>query len=141
MTKRDKPSLIVAKRSGAFRPVSQYDAEQMAVYADGTEFDLKPRARRSNPQNRLYWQTLANMIEATSLKDKWPTSSHLHDALLRDLGYIHVAFDLDGKPYLERDSTAFDAMEPDAFRAYFDAAMARLSELTGTDPLQAHEAA
>jgi hypothetical protein len=140
MTKREAPGLIVEKRNGALRPVSSFDAEKMAGYVDGAEFDVKPRARRSNPQNRMYWATLADMIDATWLKDKWPTSAHLHDALLRDLGYVRVAFDLDGRPHLERDSTSFDAMGPDAFRVYFDAAMARLAELTGVDPLAANAA-
>jgi hypothetical protein len=135
MTKRTSPGLILEKRSGAFRPVSQFDAEQMAAFPDGVEFDAKPRTRRSNPQNRLYWSLLAQMIEATWLRDKWPTSAHLHDALLRELGYVHVEFDLSGKPYLARDSASFDAMDADAFRRYFDAAMARLAELTGVDPL------
>lgn len=135
MTKRDTAGLIVEKRNGALRPVSSFDAEQMAGFGDGAEFDVKPRARRSNPQNRLYWQTLANVIANTWLSDKWPTTPHLHEALLRDLGYVRVTFDLDGKPHLTRDSTAFDAMKPDPFRIYFDAAMKRLAELIGADPL------
>jgi hypothetical protein len=131
-----KPGVIVRKsKAGSLSPVSAFDAETLDAFIPNTEFDLKPRTRRSLPQQRLYWAMLANMIDATWLSEKWPTTSHLHEALLRDLGYVRVTFDLDGKPHLTRDSTAFDAMPADAFREYFDAAMKRLAELTGVDPL------
>jgi hypothetical protein len=128
--KRNPP--IFAKQHGRLVPAGAFDAERFDAFADGTEFDIAERSQRSSKQNRTYWLALHRIVEATG---RWPNAETLHDALRRDLGYIHVQRDLAGEPYLAVDSTAFDAMKPDEFNAYFEAAMQRLAEVTGTDPL------
>jgi hypothetical protein len=128
---------ILRKERNALVPASPVDAERLSQFCDGAEFDVKPRARRSLPQQRMYWAMLTHMREATWLGDRYPTSMHLHDELLRDLGYVTVVHSLDGTPRVIRDSTAFDAMGPAEFSAYFTKALARLSEVTGIDPATA----
>lgn len=136
MSKRSKPAIIVKKgNDGGISPVSAYDAEQLDAMPAGTEFDLVSRTKRSNPQNRLYWKLLSEMIAATSLSDAFPRSHDLHEALLKDLGYVITRHWIDSKDTVEPDSTAFEAMDPEDFRVYFDKAMMLLSELTGIDPL------
>lgn len=129
MTKRNPP--IFQKRHGRLVPAGAFDAERLDGFPDGTEFDLVARSRRSSPQNRTYWLALHRIVEATG---RWPDAEHLHDALRRDLGYIHVQRDLAGEPYLAVDSTAFDAMSSDEFSVYMERAMARLADVTGCDP-------
>lgn len=131
---REKPGIIVSKTArGGLSPASAFDAEQLDGEPIGAEYDLKRRARRSIPLQRTYWKTLKLFCDATDL---FPTSDHLHDALKHDLGYVTVRQDLNGRPYIVADSTAFDAMKTDAeFRPYFDKAMARLAEVGGFDPL------
>lgn len=135
---RAKPGIIIRKTGAGLVPASAIDAEQLDAWKIGTEFDAKPRTKRSNPQNRLYWKILANVLEATSLSDLYPTSTKLHEALLRGLGYVTVTYDLDGAPHLTPDSTAFNEMDAEEFRTYFDKAMVLLAETTGVDPLALH---
>jgi hypothetical protein len=128
--KRNPP--IYVKQRGRLVPVGAFDAERFDGFPDGTEFDLVARTRRSLPQQRTYWLALHRVVEATG---RWVDAEHLHDALRRDLGYIHVQRDLAGEPYLAVDSTAFDAMSADEFGRYFEQAIARLAEITGIDVL------
>lgn len=132
-----RDAIILRKERGALVPVSAIDAERLAQFADGAEFNAAPMARRSSKQNRLYWKMLATMREATWLGDRYPTSEHLHDELLRDLGFVAVTYSLDGTPRVVRDSTAFDKMKPDEFGIYMTRALARLTEVTGVDPTAA----
>lgn len=138
MSRRPSIEIIVCKERGRLVPASADDAEILAGQPEGAEFDLHPRARRSLPQNKLYWATLMRIREATFLGDRYPTSAKLHEALLIDLGFVTVTYTLDGTPRVTRDSTAFDAMGPDDFNAYLQRALARLAEVTGIDPAAAH---
>lgn len=132
MAKREKPSIIVRKTPRGLSPVSGFDAENLMALPLGTEFDLVSKSKRSLPQHRTYWKALSEVCKATS---KWPDAEHLHDALKRACGYITVKHDLHGQPYVTTDSTSFEAMNHEEFRAYFDAAMAKLTEAVGFDPL------
>ena len=128
--------IIIEKTAHGLVPASAFDAERMALHAIGAQFDVKPLRARSNPQNRLYWQMLSRVVDITKLGDLYPTAPKLHDAALRDLGFVTVSYELaTGKPFVTRDSTAFNNMTADEFREYFDRAVARLSELVGSDVL------
>ncbi len=124
--------MIFEKTPLGVRPISAFDAEELDRFPLGTEFNLAPRTRRSLPQHRTYWKALSDVVKAT---DAWPTPEHLHDALKHDLGYVEVRKTLAGQPYISTESTAFDAMTADEFKAYMERAMARLAEVTGCDPL------
>src|SRR5580765_997020 len=124
--------MIFEKRRGRLVPAGALDAEDFDVMPEGAQFELKSLTRRSLPQAHLYWQVLENVVQATG---RWPTRYHLHDALRRDLGYIHIQRDLAGEPYLAVDSTAFDAMSAEEFSAYMQRAFSRLTEVTGIEPL------
>ena len=124
--------IIVCKTAKGITPASAFDAEELDRFPLNTEFDIVPRTHRSSKQNRTYWLALNKIVAAT---DRWPDSRHLHDALRRSLGYIHVRKDLSGEPYLALDSTAFDSMSANEFSAYFERAIARLAQVTQCDPL------
>lgn len=134
MTRRTKDTAgcIVAKTPRGIAPVSGFDQEQLMGFPIGAEFKLVRMNKRSSLQNRTYWKALSLACEAT---EKWPTPEHLHDALKRACGYVTVNHDMSGRPFVTTDSTAFDAMNQDEFKAYFDKAMAKLSEAVGFDPL------
>lgn len=134
MAKRDKISPpIVTKTARGLSAVSAFDAERLMSDPAGTEYDLVKRTKRSNPQNGLYWQTLTQVIRATG---KWPTAEHLHHELKLVCGYRMTVVDWDtGEVSQAVDSTAFDQMKPDEFKAYFDLAMSKLAEHIGFDPL------
>ncbi|MDZ7905192.1 MAG: hypothetical protein U5N55_05015 [Cypionkella sp.] len=65
MAKDSRPTPIVKLTGGKLSPVSAYDAEELARFANGAEFDLKPRGKRSRPHNHLYWAQLGKIVAAT----------------------------------------------------------------------------
>jgi len=133
MAKRDKrPSPIVRKEARGLSPVSGFFAEMIMDDPVGTEYDLVKRSKRSNPQNGLYWSTLGQVVNATG---KWPTAEKLHDALKRACGFVVINHDLNGNEFITTDSTAFDQMNADEFRVYFDLAMEKLADHLGFDPM------
>ena len=131
---RDKPPApIVNLAGGRLSPVSAWDAELIEAHPNGAEFDLIARTKRSNPQNALYWRTLAAVCDATG---RWERPEALHMALKVQLGYVEPLMGLDGKiKGMVPDSTSFAAMTHEDFRVFFDKAMAVLTEATGLDPL------
>lgn len=135
MTKRRRPAApIVRLTKSGLRPVSAYDDERLASDAIGTEYELTKRSRRSLPQHRLYWQMLSQAVAAT---DMWATPEHLHDDLKLSCGYVRKSVNLTtGEIIVTVDSTAFDAMTGDEFKAFFDRAAALLAEHIGCDPLE-----
>jgi hypothetical protein len=138
MTKsRSKPNIQVFKRDGQLLPVTQYDGQMLEDLPDGQLFNISPASKRSDPHHKLYWAVLGNVVKATG---KWATAGHLHDDLKMMAGYYRtVANGVTGGLYYVPDSTAYQRMDQAEFAAYFDAAMKRLSEAVGFDPLNAHE--
>ena len=131
---RDKrPAPIVRLTGGRLSPVSAWDSELIAAHANGTEFDLIARTKRSNPQNSRYWACLAAVCEATC---RWERPEALHFASKVQLGYVEPLMGLDGKiKGMVPDSTSFSAMSHADFKVFFDRAMAALAEAIGVDPL------
>jgi hypothetical protein len=131
MARKAKQSgIIVCKTRTGVSPVSAYDAEQLDMMMDGVEFDLVPRSKRSLKQERVYWKALTDAVEATG---KWPTKDHLHEWLRGALGFVELRFARDGTPYVVVNSTV--DMEPSEYQRYFDAAMEKLADEIGYDPI------
>lgn len=140
MAGRDKPPspMAVLARNG-LAPATSWDAETLAQFPPGTEFDLVCRTRRSGPHHRTYWRALAKAVEATG---RWKTAKVLHVALKIETGRIEPVINMRGQIVgMQPDSIAFDEMTQAEFRAYFDDAMAALSEALGYDALAWMEAA
>lgn len=131
------PPIVVKRRDGSFAPLGAWDAERTADDATGCQYDLVYRSRRSLKQQRLYWQMLAGIVSATGL---WPSSEHLHDEIKFSLGYVRKGVNLKtGEAIILPDSTAFNAMDDQIFRAYFDQAVELIARETGIDPLAFYE--
>ena len=126
--------LQVQLSNGRLVPVSQYDAERMDDYAQGSLFNLSPTKQRSNPQHNMYWSTLRRVAKATG---KWPTEHHLHDELKIACGYVRIKLSaLNGELVNIPDSISFDKMNQAEFFKYFELAMKKLAEGIGYDPLE-----
>ena len=140
MPTRDKPPPpIVMRHSSGLRPVSGYDAEEVASYAIGTEFNLVARTSRSEAQQGTYWKSLDVAVKATG---RWGSREALHSALKVKLGRVEPIFDLQGKVIgMRPDSTSFAAMPHREFCIFMDEAMAALSEAIGYDALKWMETA
>ena len=135
--RKDRPGIIVRKVSGKLSPVHAFDAERLEALPEGAEFDVTPRSRRSSPQNRLYWQTLKRVVDATQIA---PTPEALHETLKMACGIVLAVRDLQtGKPRLIPDSAAFDRLPHDEFCRYMTDAMQLLSERVGFDVLDFYD--
>lgn len=135
MTKRDKapPPICILTQRG-LSPATAYDAEELAQFASGTEFDMVARTKRSTPQHRTYWKALTRAVEATG---RWQSRDALHTALKIELGYVEPIFNLKGKVVgMKPDSTSFAEMSHKDFCEYMDKAMTALSEAIGYDALE-----
>lgn len=134
MARREAPPLpIVRMTPSGLAPASGFDADELARFPRGTEFDLKPRTRRSLPQHRTYWKALSRAVEATG---RWPSREALHKALKINAGLVEPILNLRGQIVgMQANSTALDAMPQHEFQAYFERAMADLSEAIGYDAL------
>jgi hypothetical protein len=118
---------------GHLSPVSAWDAEELAAFPDGMTFDLHPRNKRTLPLSRTYWKALSVAVEATG---RWKSREALHTALKVRMGLVEPIYDLKGNVTgMQPHSTAFAAMDQGAFKAYFDGAMAALSDAVGYDAL------
>ena len=134
MARRDKaPKIMVERTRTGLVPCTAYDCEMLDNYAPGQLFELGERSRRSNPQLNTYWLALDRVVKATG---HWPTKEHLSDELKKVCGYFSWSMDLEtGEMSKVPDSISFGAMGQTDFRTYFDAAMAKLAEAIGYDPL------
>jgi hypothetical protein len=135
MPRREKASApIVRKHGEMLAPVSQFDADEISRHANGTEFDLVSRTKRSPPQQRTYWDALGRVVEAT---ERWPTKEALHTALKASCGLVEPFYDLKGNVCgMQAHSTAFEKMTHREFTDFFSMAMAKLAEAVGFDPLE-----
>lgn len=126
------PSPMMRKTGGRLAPLTAVDDELLSQTPDGQIYELVLRKRpRSNRQNDWYWGLLGKIVDGTGA---WPTSQHLHRELLKETGRVTKATNLRTGEQIEvPDSTAFDAMQPAAYNAYLNDALALLSETFGFD--------
>ena len=125
------PRAMVEKvKGGRLAPVGPYDAAVLDQARLGAVYDLVPRRKRSNPQLGLYWLALQAVVDGTGA---WPDAEALHSVLVFECGFVRPVMHLDGTVVVERDSVAFDAMEPERFNLYMDMALTKLGEALGID--------
>lgn len=124
---------MVRKTGGTLSPVTQFDAEELASFPDGMLFDMIPRNKRTMPLHRTYWTALQRAVDATG---RWQSREALHTSLKVKMGLVEPLYGLRGEVIgMIPHSTAFTAMDQGEFKAYFDGAMAALSEAVGYDVL------
>ena len=129
MTKDKRPTPIVRLTGGRLTPVSAYDQEELAGFANGAEFDLKPRGKRSTPHNGLYWLQLGHIVAAT---DAWATAEKMHDWVKVKLGYVSPIFGPNKEIIgMTVDSTSFKAMDQAAFNVFHEQAAALIAREMG----------
>ena len=131
----DKPPLPVVRKGydGLFA-ANSYFAELLDQYPVGTEFDLKPRTKRSVPHNAMYWGILRNVVKATG---RWANEELLNRDIKDALGYWEWQVnEINGQKYKVFASKDFDKMRQDEFNEFFEQAMALLAEELGVDPME-----
>ena len=131
-TDRERAPIMMRRGGGMLFPVGRFDQERLAELPEGPAIEVSIKRRRSNPQNALYWATLAKVVEAT---DAYPSAEHLHDAIKMALDFTMPIKTLDGKIVYVPDSTAFGRMDAAQFKTFFDKAIELLNKMTGHDVL------
>lgn len=136
MTKRTKekpPHIEVVTTPRGLRPNLQDDAEKLIGLPHNQVFELVPATQRSWPQLKTYWKALGIVVKATG---RWPNAEKLHDELKWACGYRSTFVDWEtGNVHQRPDSVALNEMSHEDFCAYMDAAMEKLAEAVGFDPL------
>ena len=131
MTSDKRPTPIVKLDRGRLLPVSGYDADELAGYPQGQEFDLKPRGKRSQPHHRMYWWQLAQIVKAT---EAFATSEHMHKWAKITLGYVEPVLGPKGQVVgTSVDSTDFESMDQAQFRVYYERFTRLVAEEMGID--------
>ena len=131
-TDRERAPITMRRTKAALVPVGPFDDEMLEQYPDGAIVEVTIKRRRSNPQNALYWATLAKVVQATGA---YPSAEHLHDAIKMALGFTMPIKTFDGGLIYIPDSTAFGRMDAVQFKDFFDRAVELLNKLTGSDVL------
>jgi hypothetical protein len=127
------PPPLLIKTERGLRPFRAWDGEDLAADPMGTVYEAVKTNKRSSKQLRTFWKALGLVVSATG---RWPTKEKLCEELKFALGYRIKFKDWKTGAILERaDSIALSKMKPDVFQAFFDQAMATLSEECGFDPL------
>ena len=129
MSRDKRPAPIVRLAFGRLSPVTAYDEEEIAGFANGAEFDLKPRGTRSIPHNGLYWLQLGHIVAATAA---WATAEKMHEWVKVKLGYVSPIFGPKGEVIgMTVDSASFKAMDQSTFNVFHDQAAALIAREMG----------
>lgn len=136
MSKSDssKHKWILADWDGeALRPHANYDLEQTSQkLSAGATVRLQFAQPRSLPRHRLYWVLIRQVVKNCNF---FASEEALHRTLLMGCGVVQPVLTVDGDVVMIPHSTAFDAMEEDEFKKYFDQALTIISTkiLPGVD--------
>ena len=84
-----KIDLRLSDDKTTFRPLDPYSREKTHALKPGGDYTVTVASKRDLDQNRAYRAGLAWAVEnIEQIGDKYPTSEHLHKALLIQLGYF-----------------------------------------------------
>jgi hypothetical protein len=118
---KSKNKWVLATWNGqALVPYASYDKEMMEELPNGVPVRLQFAQPRSLPRHRLYRVVLRQVVKNSDL---FATEDALHKTLLVGCGVVEPVITVDNDIIMIPSSTAFDAMEEDEFKKYFDQAM------------------
>lgn len=112
---------VLMRRVGGpwLAPAEPKAAELLRRMPIGEDVVCRVLRGRSALQNRLYWQVLERVVEATG---KWRTADELHAALKVAIGHVETVQLFDGRKVLVPDSIRFEHMSQDEAQVFYDAA-------------------
>lgn len=123
--------LVLTKQHGRLVPATAMDQEMIDAFPEGKTVKGVPDDTRGHDQLGFYWLVLKHVVDATG---RWPTREHLHDAVKRALGYMHVATTLTGQPYIAVDSISLNDMTDDQRATFMKQAFEEIGNAIGADP-------
>lgn len=132
-SKSKNPYIYVIKNEdGNLQPYANYDREVFAELPFNKILRVNIAQQRSQPRHRLYRVVLRAVVKNTDL---FVSEDSLHKTLLLGCGVVEPIMTTAGEIIMIPSSTAFDAMNEDTFKSYFDQAMVLISTniLPGVD--------
>lgn len=134
----ETPAILMKRVGERLYPCSAMDAEAVRQFDGSKSVRVKITQPRNVQHHRLYWAAL--QLVRDNMDDP-PPLMKLHDAIKVRLGYFSTVTFKDGSVATISDSIAFDKMNQETFRAYFDAFAKLVHEVIvpglGSDVLEA----
>lgn len=120
-SKSKNPWIFVTKNEdGHLVPYANYDREMFDELPVNKVLRVNIAQQRSAPRHRLYRVVLRLVVKNTDL---FVSEDGLHKTLLLGCGVVEPIMTTTGEIIMIPSSTAYDAMNEDVFKAYFDQAM------------------
>jgi hypothetical protein len=111
---------VIRNEDGHLVPYANYDREMFSELPTGKILRVNIAQQRSAPRHRLYRVVLRLVVKNTDL---FVSEDSLHKTLLLGCGVVEPIMTTAGEIIMIPSSTAFDAMNEETFKAYFDQAM------------------
>lgn len=122
---KDTPPLIVVKRLGALRAVSEAAEQAFAALAEGAEAEIAIKKTKPNHKRlALYWVVARKAAENWPMRHGVMTSKLLHRRTKEELNIGERVVTATGETIFDADSIGFDSMTEDQRAAFIDAAFA-----------------
>lgn len=117
--------------------VSPVWADLLEEFPEKVDLNVSITRSRSLRQNGTYWGLLAFCVEhgPERISNSWPTKDELSDALQLECGFVRQLKLANGLTYGVPASKNFEECSQDRFNKYFQAALVKLTEWCGFDPL------
>lgn len=112
-------TVLMQRRVGTLIPAEPKANKLLDRIPAGERIAVRILRGRSALQNRMYWQVLERVVEATG---RWRTADELHAALKVATGHIETIELINGRRVLVPDSIRFEHMSQDEAQVYYDAA-------------------
>ncbi|SHH03445.1 hypothetical protein [Bradyrhizobium erythrophlei] len=120
-SKSKNPWIFVIKNEdGHLVPYANYDRDMFEELPFNKVLRVNLAQQRSAPRHRLYRVVLRLVVKNTDL---FVSEDSLHKTLLLGCGVVEPIMTTAGEIIMIPSSTAFDAMNEETFKAYFDKAM------------------
>jgi hypothetical protein len=99
-----------------FIPASPHDYQIMQDnYANGVQVRLNVTQPRSVRENRFYWVSLQNLIDAGA---DFPSAEVMHQAIKLELGYVTPVKTMSSGVHFIPSSTSFERMDQSEFKRF-----------------------
>lgn len=106
-------------------------------FPEKTDLNVSITRARSARQNGTYWGLLGYLATQGPefITSRWPHAQQLSDAIQLETGYVRQIKLAMGVLYSVPESKSFEEMSQAKFSAYFEAALTKLTEWCGYEPL------
>lgn len=130
----ETPPLRLRVGNAGLSPVTQFDAERLASYRNGSEVWCSITQDLNWKLVRKYWAILGKVVKDCPLPAGINTTEQLSNALKMAYGHTDPQKTLTGQWRVVVKSLN-DFTSETEFEAFFEASMVALEKLTGVDPL------